>query len=106
MALSDLLEKLQGALDNLVTLEIVTAVGPIAVPPNRDVDWTQAKVILTRIKLIEGDIETVFDPAFVTGEYQSLREFHGEREKQGMATIRENIKVLEELFNLATKWAG
>jgi hypothetical protein len=56
--------------------------------------------MLTCINLIEGDITTQLDPAFVTGEYQSLRDFHATREKQAADIFKTNVETLERLFRL------
>ncbi len=104
--LKDLITKLEGALNELINLKIVTAVGAITgTGKELDIDWTQnPKVMLTKIDMIQGDITTVIDPIFVTGEYKELRQFHAEREKQGLTTVRDNIKAIEELYNLAKNW--
>jgi hypothetical protein len=54
----------------------------------------------TRINLAEGDITTEIDPAFLTGDYTALRDFHAAREKQATDIIKANIDMLERLFNL------
>ena len=106
MDMAKLLNDIQNALENMVTLEIVTAVGAVTHSKNGiDYDWSkEAKVILTKFDLLQGDIKTVLHPDFVTGEYQGLRDFHSEREKQGLATVRENIKALKELAELIKQW--
>ncbi|MBI4300188.1 MAG: hypothetical protein HY677_03555 [Chloroflexi bacterium] len=107
--MADLLTTIKNALEKLVSLEIVTAVGPIkgGETSNADIDWDQnPKVILTRIDLLQGDIKTVFDPVFVTGEYQSLRDFHANREKEGHEIVLKNIAALRALYSLAQEWLG
>lgn len=114
MAENKTITKLREALENLVTLEIITAVGKVKFPPPNtgnqphddhtilpDIDYEQpSKTILSKINLLQGDIKTVFDSEFVTGEYAALREFHAEREKQGHDIIKENIKAIKELVDL------
>ena len=106
--LDGLLEKIKNAFSNLVTLEILTAVGQIKFPtddnpdpslPDLDID-KDPKVILTKIDLLQGDIKTVYDPEFITGKYQVLKEFHKAREEQGHEIIKKNIEVLRELLGL------
>jgi hypothetical protein len=109
--LKKLMEDIKGALVNLVTLEIITAVGPITVKRKDsaasgpmssfpDIEYDpNLKMIQTKIDLLQGDIKTIFDPEFVTGNYQSLRDFHAAREKQGSDIISNNLKALKELFN-------
>ena len=106
---SRLIEKIEDALEKAVTLEIITAVGQIKGGPEKEaeIDWGQnPKVILTKINLLQGDIETVFDPAYVTGDYQALRDFHMAREKEGYDIVHKNLDALKELYTLATQWRG
>lgn len=113
--MSKLLDTIKNALENLVTLEIVTAVGQIKFqaseqpsnPSERlpDIDFSKdPKVMLTKINLLQGDIRTVLDPAFVTGDYQSLRDFHLAREKEGHDIIQKNLAALKELYNTVKEW--
>ena len=101
----NLLRKIVSALENLVTLEIITAVGPVSVSESTATyDLDGAAVALTRINLIAGDITTVFPEQFITGNFQSLKDFHGEREKQGYAMVMKNLEALRELYNAARAW--
>jgi len=99
-----LMDKIKKAADNLVTLEIITAVGNVALQTDKkpDIDFSQnPKVILTKIDLLQGDITTIFNEEYVTGSYQSLRDFHAAREKQGHEIVEANIAALTKLFELA-----
>jgi len=105
-----LVQKIENALDNLVTLEILTAVGQVQFKPKSgspenagrnfpDLDYEQnPKVILTKINLLQGDIKTVFNEEFVTGNFQSLRDFHANREKEGYEIVKKNLAALKELY--------
>ena len=105
-------EKIMESIENLVTLEIMTAVGHVASPaggseegrslPDLDYD-RNPKMILTKINLLQGDIKTVYHEAFVTGEYQELRAFHSAREKEGYNIVLQNIAVLERLLEMVTE---
>jgi hypothetical protein len=102
--MADLLERIKSALDNIVTLEIVTAVGGIKkegekVAPN--LDYQNAQVMLTKINLLQGDITTVVNEAFVSGPYQALREYHEAKAKEGYEIVQKNITTLEQLAKLA-----
>lgn len=107
MTIGDLYAKLEGSIENLVTLEIVTAVGPVK-PTNRDAKGIKvqektddaAKLLRTSIDLLEGDITTEMDPAFVTGPYQELREFHKAREAQAIEIVKGNIEAVKALISL------
>ncbi len=108
----DLKTKIKESIKNLVTLEIITAVGQVRFEgPDKnektersrypDLDFERdPKVILTKIDLLQGDIKTVYNEEFVTGNYQSLKEFHFEKEKQGHEIIEKNIAALEKLLSL------
>lgn len=112
----DLKSRIKASLQNLVTLEIVTAVGQVAFEagegetPARslpDLDHgADPKVILTKIDLLQGDITTVYNEEFVTGNYQCLRDFHAAREKEGHDIIQKNIAALERLLALVNAHGG
>ena len=105
--MSKIVEKVAAALENLVTLEIITAVGQVAPKKEGDTTWpsidnvTDPEMIVTKINLLDGDIQTIFGEAFVTGDYQSLQAYHADREKQGHQIIKDNIAALQELLKLA-----
>ena len=102
----DLLDKLHRAINNAVTLEIVTAVGFVK-PDPLDIDWAREPVVaLSKINLLLGDIKTVYPEEFVTGSYQSLKDFHAQREREGHQIIENNIKVLKELYALVASWTA
>ncbi len=110
----DLKQKIIDSIKNLVTLEIVTAVGGITSVSKSDttggggvksldIDLSKdAKVMLTKIDILQGDIKTVYDEEFVTGKYQNLKAFHTEREKEGYNIIKQNIEILKKLLKLIT----
>lgn len=105
----DLKEKIMESVENLVTLEIMTAVGHVAGPsggsdegrslPDLDYD-RNPKMILTKIDLLQGDIKTVYHEDFVTGDYQELKAFHAAREKEGYNIIQQNIEALKSLLKM------
>ena len=112
-ALNTLITKIKNAMENLITLEIVTAVGDVRFQPKSDaekdkiiaaIDYTtEPKAILTKIDLVQGDIKTVFHEDFVTGNYTELKEFHATREAQGHDIVKQNQAALDALFQLAKK---
>ena len=104
-----LIDTIKDALQELVKLKIVTAIGSVEVGDDGKVSRpavsADSKVIVTEIDLIQGDITTVIDPAYVNDEaYQRLREFHAEREKQGHQIVKQNLEAVEKLFELAQKF--
>jgi hypothetical protein len=80
------------SIENLVTLNIETIVN----------DGDIAKKMSSTINLIDGDITTEFDIAFVTGDLKELRDYHTQREGQGHQIIKDNIEALEHLIQLFT----
>ncbi len=115
--MSDLKTTIMDSMKNLVTLEIVTAIGQVQFKPKADkpedadrhfpdLDYERnPKMIMTKIDLLQGDIKTVFNEEFVTGEYWALREFHEAREKEGHDIIQKNIDTLERLLKLAASYS-
>lgn len=111
--LNELITRIKESLENLVTLEIVTTVGEVKFQPKSDsetdkiiatIDYSKKpKAILTKIDLLQGDIQTVFHEDFVTGNYTALREFHAAREAQGHTIVEQNLVALEKLFQLVKK---
>lgn len=102
--LTKLVNTIKETLGNLITLEIITAVGQIKFDANSGPDLDYEKdpsVILTKINLVQGDIKTVYDPEFVTGNYKDLKTFHQAREEQGHKMIMDNLEALKGLLGLA-----
>ena len=91
------------SMERLTTLEIVTAVGPTPLGPGGAPDLRlggDAQVMVTRIRLLEGDITTKMDEAFVTGVHAPLRAFHEEQVARGLQIVKDNINALGELYRL------
>lgn len=107
---NEVIERIKNAVNNLVTLEIVTAVGDVALKDGKVspvIDYSKnPHVMLTRVNLLQGDITTVFHEEFVTGKYQGLRDFHTAREKEGYEMVKANIAALEKLWDFAQKSLG
>ena len=101
--MSDLIKTIKDSLENLVTLEIVTAVGRPAVDDDGkpQVDYAKDLVMFSRINLIDGDITNILDSSFVNGEHQDLRTFHEDQVNEGQQIIRDNLAALKELYELA-----
>ncbi len=88
-------EKIAKAIENLVTLKIVTSVSSNAGTHKME----------TLIKLAEGDIENNMDREFVTGELKELRTFHEAQVLKGQQIIKDNIDALKALLVLVRDWA-
>lgn len=101
-----LLDQISDAISNLIHLRITTAIGPITVTFKSDGSAgtisasNNLKAISTNIDLLQGDITTVFDPDFVNGPYQNVRDFHAAREKEGQEIIKKNIEAATALIKL------
>ncbi len=89
-------------MNDLKSLQINTIVGDFEIDTNSNkiVPDSNAKMIVTNIDLLEGDITTAFSDEFLKSPLNKVREFHAEREKQGHQIINDNIKALSELINL------
>ena len=98
-------DRIKKAIANATTLQIVTAIGPVARDDNGDpalVIGDESKIMLTRYDLVDGDITTVMDPAFVDGPpYDKLREFHQKQVDTGLQRVSSNIDALKKLYELA-----
>ncbi len=100
----ELKDRIKDALNNLVTLEIITTVGGIKKEDNKfvpDFDFATAKVMLTRINLLQGDITTTINEAFVSGPLAPLRDFHEAKVKEGYGIVQKNLEALKSLAELA-----
>lgn len=104
----ELMKKIESSLQNLTTLEIVTAVGEVSYDAQdqtyKPADEGYVDAIFTKIDLVQGDIKTVYDPKFISGEYQNLLEVHKNREAQGHQIVEANIAALKKLFDLAKEF--
>lgn len=99
-----LLDRILNKIEDLATLEIVTAVGTFSQDQatgryNADLANSPAS-ILTKIELIEGDIVTVFHQETLKGDFEALREIHKEREAQGMQIVKDRVAAVKELVQL------
>ncbi|MCB9565945.1 MAG: hypothetical protein H6710_01750 [Myxococcales bacterium] len=95
-------DKILQALDSLTTLEIVTAVGPTPLDAKGKplIGIGDAKVMASRIRLLDGDITNKIDEAYVKGELAPLRDFHETQVARGIEIIKGNIGALTELYRL------
>jgi hypothetical protein len=99
MSAKDLIDDISDKLDELKTLDIRTVVGDWDLDKHKPKG--DAKIIISRIDLLDGDITTAFGEEFLDPPLDKIREYHAEREKKGMEIIDGNIKALKELVELA-----
>ncbi len=127
--LADFLPKIQNALKDLVTLEIITAVGNVtefeieeqtetgydeklnnktfktniygSKKGQTKIDAKVDKVALTRVHLIQGDITTVYHDAYITDDnYIALREYHDKQRDKGLEIVKGNLEAVKRLLDL------
>lgn len=91
--LKELLATIQAALNEAINLKITTVVGQV----KDDLTVTNPKTMFTQIDLVQADITSKIDEAFVSGELQELRTYHQERERQANEIIDRNIQTLKSL---------
>ncbi|MGF1640469.1 MAG: hypothetical protein ACFCUO_05920 [Rhodospirillales bacterium] len=82
-----ILDRVIQILDRLKTLTVETVV----------VDQAGNKVIKSEMDLIDGDITTTIDTAFITGELASTREFHNQQVINARQVVASNIRSLVDL---------
>ena len=104
-----LYDKIENAVSDLTTLKVITAVGNVdvsqtAVDENgkkqivRAETYKNAKAILSTIDLIDGDISTVMDEAFVNDAgYAGIRDDHLLRVQDAQAIVDKNLKTLLDM---------
>ncbi len=111
--LDNFLSNIVQKIENITTLEIQTIVSEMEVKETGTGDkkeitvvpkaGTSAEGMISRIKLVEGDIKTYISAQFAGGEYQTLREFHMLKESQGQEIIRKNIEVIKNIATTLVK---
>lgn len=96
-------EKLGQALQAVVTLKVVTYVGPVTISGNSDA--LDAKVpstvpsedaILTAINLAQGDIVNIVPKRFWTPEELAVREFHQQQVSEAKEIVDRNLRLMIE----------
>jgi hypothetical protein len=100
--MKQLIDKIHEALLDMTNLTITTTVGSIT-PKGEVQNDPPAKVIYTRLDLLDGDIDTKVDPAFVSGDYEKLWDFHKEREQEGHRLVQQNLETLQKLLKFAAE---
>jgi hypothetical protein len=109
-----LIRRIEDALQNLVTLRVVTAVTPLravaftadgtpTTDPSMMKQWNllptgeAANGMVTEINLIEGDIRNAMSPDFGGEDRKSLREFHLQQVSQSRTIVHDNIQAVLDL---------
>ncbi len=113
--LDKFMARLESAVNDMVELKVITAVGNISVEvtsttkdgvttSTRTETHKDSRAIISDIDLIDGDIMTAIDNVFVTDEaYASIRTDHLARVNDAQAIVSRNINVLKELATAATQ---
>lgn len=100
------LQRIENALGNLLTLKIVTIVGPVSVtddngsPDLLPVHGSNASGISTTIRLEQGDITNILsEEAF---ENKALSDYHGQQVTTSRQIVADNLKALLDLARSMT----
>lgn len=96
-------EKLGQALQAVVTLKVVTYVGPVTISGNSDALAAQVPstapsedAILTAINLAQGDIVNIVPKRFWTPEELAVREFHQQQVSEAKEIVDRNLRLMIE----------
>ena len=99
--LEDLLDKIQNAVQDVITLEVVTIVGDVSLKdmndPTGELKVDKSHVLKTQVDLIQGDDVGIVDNWYLAPENKHMRDYHDLRAKQGQETINKNVETLKEL---------
>ncbi len=99
--ISKFLDTIVDRAEQLVNLQIVTAIGQVGWDEARDApDIKSSKAIYSNVNLLQGDIRTFVDEGFFDDRFASLREFHQKQEQRGHLIIKDNIQALKDLVGL------
>jgi len=107
MSAKSFIDLLEQKLTDLVSLNIITAVGPVSCTKIGDKITVKipasdgSKCISSTINLLDGDIDTLIHDDFMSEKLKPVLDFHLEREKKGHEIIKGNINALKELLDLA-----
>ena len=105
----ELYQKIESAVTDLARLTIITAVGDVTISQQIEEEgaekrhkriekYDNARAIVTKIDLVDGDIETVMDEVFAKDPlYAKIRDDHVDRIKTANAIVDTNVKTLLEL---------
>jgi hypothetical protein len=97
------LEQIRKALTSLVTFRVTTIVGQVsatlddATLKTSITSGANVQVMQSAINLINGDITTVIDPAYVSGELTALRTFHENQVARGHDIVVGNFTAMVTL---------
>ena len=100
------LKKIKEGAEDLAKLQITTVVGPIEFVNDKPVPGNDVKVMYSEVDLIDGDIKSYFDPAFMEAPLNTIRQFHQAKEDDGRAIIARNVEVLKDLAQLILDFGG
>ncbi len=116
--LDKFMARLESAVNDMVELKVITAVGNISVEvinttedgittSTRTETHKDSRAIISDIDLIDGDIMTAIDNVFITDDaYADIRNEHLARVNDAQAIVSRNINVLKELAVAAKTWTS
>lgn len=99
----DFIQRVEKALDDLVTLKIVTVVGPVAVAgAGTDISVAIApgaatEAACTEINLLNGHIANVFSTGFAALSNGDLRGFHQSQVEKSESIVTGNLAEVQKL---------
>jgi hypothetical protein len=102
-AARDFMQRVEKALDALMTLKIVTVVGPVAVAgAGTDISVAIApgaatEAACTEINLLNGDIANVFSSGFAALSNGDMRGFHQSQVEKSQSIVTGNLAEVQKL---------
>lgn len=94
-------------LENLSELQIRTLVGEMSYHKNSDSydfeDGASVEAMESNINLVTGDTDTKITPIFLA-EYEQLREFHMNKEREGQDIIKRNLELMQTIATTLIKF--
>jgi hypothetical protein len=95
--------KVEQALDSIVTLKVITLIGPVSVTGAGTgatvalVPGTAPEAASTEINLLLGDITNTFSPGFSTLANGDMRTFHQSQVEKSQSIVTSNLAEVQKL---------
>lgn len=109
-----LLSRVRSALDDGLTVRVVTVVGedPSCLQKLRDTSWAtmegeEQPSIVSEFDLVDGDVRYFVSKSFLEEEaYGALSREHAARERLALERVSANFQLLRELYDFAKSELG